>query len=244
MKSNACGTVKSNRKNIPKITEKLSGGEFTYRCREKLLAIRYKDKREVNMLLSSHQPDVNSVGRNRKTGHQILKPSCIVDYNSYMGAVDQSDMLLSSIECVRKSKKWYKKVYFHLLDMAILNSYQCFKTTTTSYVSIEHFHLQLVKEIIGKYHTPLSRTGGGRPIAEDNNELRLTERHFASYVPATENIMRPTKRCVVCAKHNKRAESCFMCSTCNVALCIIPCFDDFFQNNMLYFDNIRFFLNY
>ncbi|KAJ8966034.1 hypothetical protein NQ314_003772 [Rhamnusium bicolor] len=44
MKTNACGTVKSNRKNMPKITENLSGGEFTYRCREKLLAIRYKDK--------------------------------------------------------------------------------------------------------------------------------------------------------------------------------------------------------
>lgn len=226
-RTNACGTVKSTRKNMPKINEKLSKGEFTYRSCEKLLAVRYKDKREVNMLSSSHIPDMKSVGLDWKTGRQILKPSCIADYNSYMGAVDQSDMLLSSIECVRKNQKWYKKVFFHLLDMAVLNSYQMFKTTTTSYISIEKFHLQLVKEVINKYRTPLSRTGGGRPIAEDNNELRLSERHFPSSVPATEKKMKPTKRCVVCSKHKRRAESRFMCSSCNVALCVVPCFETY-----------------
>lgn len=224
MKTNACGTVKSTRKNMPKITTKLSSGEFTYRSCKKLLAVRYKDKREVNMLSSSHTPDVKSVGTDRATGRQIFKPTCIVDYNTYMGAVDQSDMLLSSVKCVRKSKKWYKKVYFHLLDMAVLNSYQMYKTTTPNYVSIETFHLRLVKELIDKYHIPLTRTGGGRPRLEDAGDLRLTERHFPSYVPPTERKQKPTKRCVVCAKHSKRAESRYMCSVCGVALCVVPCF--------------------
>lgn len=227
MKTNACGTVKTSRKNMPKITTKLSSGEFTYRACEKLLTVRYKDKREVNMLSSSHAPDVKCIGRKRDTGRQVFKPTCIVDYNTYMGAVDQTDMLLSSIECVRKSNKWYKKVYFHLLDMAVLNSYQMYKTTSSNYVSIEKFHLNLVKQIIEKYHVPLTRTGGGRPRMENDGALRLSERHFPSFVPPTERKQKPTKRCVVCSKHSKRAESRYMCSVCGVALCVVPCFETY-----------------
>lgn len=40
------------------------------------------------------------------------KPVCVIDYNSNMGGVDRVDMLLSSIESVRKTIKWYKKVFF------------------------------------------------------------------------------------------------------------------------------------
>lgn len=189
-----CETVKSNRKNMPKITTKLSAGECTYRCCEKLLAVRFKDKREVNMLSSNHTFDMMSVGKNRETGRQKFKPTCIVDYNNYMGAVDQSDMVLSSIECVRKTDKWYKKVFFHLLDLAVLNSYQMYKTTTPDYVPIEKFHLRLVKELIDKYHVPLPRTGGGRPRVEEVGELRLTERHFPSYVPPTEKKTKTNKK--------------------------------------------------
>lgn len=32
-----------------------------------------------------------------------MKPSCVIDYNKNMGAIERSDMLLSSIESVRKT---------------------------------------------------------------------------------------------------------------------------------------------
>ncbi|XP_050295136.1 piggyBac transposable element-derived protein 4-like [Anthonomus grandis grandis] len=89
--------------------EKLQKGEFTYRSTENLLAVRWQDKREVNMLSSCHKPDVEETGKtDHQTGRRIMKPSCIVNYNQHMGPVDKSDMLLSSVECVRKSMKWYK----------------------------------------------------------------------------------------------------------------------------------------
>ena len=52
-----------------------------------------------------------------KTGESIIKPKCIVEYNQNMGAVDKADLLLSSIETARKTVKWNKKVFFHLLDL-------------------------------------------------------------------------------------------------------------------------------
>lgn len=38
-----------------------------------------------------------------------MKPECIIEYNKRMRAVDKTDMLLSSVESVRRTTKWYKK---------------------------------------------------------------------------------------------------------------------------------------
>ncbi|KAJ8968637.1 hypothetical protein NQ314_002197 [Rhamnusium bicolor] len=167
----------------------------------------------------------NTGKKDYKTGKAIIKPSCIIDYNENMGAVDKTDMLLSSVESVRKTVKWYKKLFFHILDLAVLNSYQLYKTRTTDYVPIEQYKTKLIKGLIKKYHTPLQRSGGGRRSDAADTDLRLTERHFFKFVPSTKTKKTAMKRCVVCAKHGKRAESRYMCSTCDVGLCVIPCFE-------------------
>ncbi|KAJ8369425.1 hypothetical protein SKAU_G00094530 [Synaphobranchus kaupii] len=57
------------------------------------------------------------------TGEPKVKPACVLDYNKKMGAVDRADMITSFVDCARKSTKWYKKLFFHLLDTAVLNAY-------------------------------------------------------------------------------------------------------------------------
>lgn len=47
------------------------------------------------------------------------KPTCVQDYNRFMGGVYNIDMVISTIECIRKSYKWYKKFVFYLLDASI-----------------------------------------------------------------------------------------------------------------------------
>ena len=51
------------------------------------------------------------------------KPECIIDYNRNMGSVDKQDQLLEPYSATRKSTKWYKKLAFHLLQLAMLNSH-------------------------------------------------------------------------------------------------------------------------
>lgn len=63
------------------------------------------------------------------------------------------------------------------------------------------------------------------------NLLRLTERHFPSFIPATPKKENPTRYCAVCCTKKddkgkkKRRESRYMCHTCKVALCVTPCFE-------------------
>ncbi|XP_042149335.1 uncharacterized protein LOC115316962 isoform X3 [Ixodes scapularis] len=71
---------------------------------------------------------------------------------------------------------------------------------------------------------------GGRPSNGDN-PMRLTARHFMSVIPPTAAKSNPTRVCHVCAqsktRQTKRKESRYMCSACEMPLCVVPCFEQY-----------------
>ena len=90
------GTVRTNRKEVPKALKlsKLRKGEAIVRQRDNLLALKWKDKRDVGMLSTKHSATFSLTNRvEQDTGDSIAVPTCIVDYNKYMGGVDLSDQL-------------------------------------------------------------------------------------------------------------------------------------------------------
>jgi hypothetical protein len=44
--------------------------------------------------------------------------------------IDKADMQISLIQCLRKSDKWYRKLFFHMLDLSVFNSYLLYKGNT------------------------------------------------------------------------------------------------------------------
>ena len=86
---------------------------------------KWKEKREILMLTTNHHHRMVNCTSSR--GHNKLKPMCVHDYNTNMGGVDRSDQILSYCSTPRKTIKWYKKVFFHLLDIVVMNSYVLFK---------------------------------------------------------------------------------------------------------------------
>lgn len=223
--TNACGTVKQNRKYMPDMKDKIEKGEIIHYSTENLLALKWQDKREVRMLSTCNTPEmVPTDKQDRISGEIIYKPKCIIDYNANMGAVDRTDMLQSSIESVRKSIKWYKKVFFHILDMTLLNAHAIYKMKTGENISVADFQLKLVKELVEKYHKNTPRTTSKRGIDGDS-PLRLTARHFPSQLPKDTTQKQKYKRCVVCSKQKIRKETSFCCAPCDVPLCVKNCFE-------------------
>jgi len=56
-------------------------------------------KREINIVNRIHNDEMIRTGKiNQTTNESIVKPLCIVDYNSNMGAVDNIDMQISFSE--------------------------------------------------------------------------------------------------------------------------------------------------
>ena len=121
----AFGTIRSNCKGFPDPVKKanLKKGEVkAYRSSE-LLAMKFKDKRDVLMLTTIHNEEM--VPGRRLAAHH--KPRCIADYDKYMGGVDRTDQLMQPYDMARKSLKWYKKLACHFLQLAMLNSFLVYK---------------------------------------------------------------------------------------------------------------------
>ncbi|KAH3864369.1 hypothetical protein DPMN_027386 [Dreissena polymorpha] len=63
------------------------------------------------------------------TNENVVKPSCIVDFGSRMGGVDLSDQLNQYNSVARKSKKWWRKLFFHLMHGVEAWDFRRLKTT-------------------------------------------------------------------------------------------------------------------
>ena len=108
----ACGTVRTNRRGIPssfKSKASLKKGEVRASQSDELLTLQWQDKRKVTVISTIH--DDSMVVKCRRTRfatggmEDIMKPTVIADYNTYMGGVDKSDQLLSYYPCTHRTVK-------------------------------------------------------------------------------------------------------------------------------------------
>ncbi|XP_071479178.1 piggyBac transposable element-derived protein 4-like [Diadema antillarum] len=246
-KTHACGTVRMNRKGIPKDLKpnrKLKRGEsFFKRCKE-LLVMLWHDKRDVTMLSTIHSSSFSDTQkRDRVTGEPIQKPDIVLDYNSYMGGVDLSDFLTNQYADMRKSLKWYKKLIFHLNDLAVTNAYIVYCHLVDKRVDHLTFVLDLIDEMIAhgnllSQDRPKPSRAGRRSDKENLFRLEYSQsQHWPVYVPPTNNTNDPTRPCVVCkpastgrrkllGEHIPRPETRYMCRKCKVPLHPV-CFESY-----------------
>jgi hypothetical protein len=62
-------------------------------------------------------------GSFREEHGNTLKPSIVAVNNRHMGYVDKADRMANSYMVIHQTWKWTQKLFFYLLDLAILNSY-------------------------------------------------------------------------------------------------------------------------
>jgi hypothetical protein len=138
-------------------------------------------------------------------------------------------MMVSSLECVRKSFKWYRKLFVHLLDLTDLNSQILYNVHSGENIPHANFQLALIREILQKFHTPRSANTSGWPSKGDE-PLRLKERHLLTTEPHTPKKANPTRQCHVCSNTTlgeRKRESRYVCAKCGIAFCVKPCFENY-----------------
>ena len=125
----ACGTIRQNRKGMPQNFKKdseIPRGEFDYRFSTSGIGIfKWKDNKVVHIGSNYHGNEITSVDRTMKDGSRlsISCPNPIKDYNKYMGGVDHADRLRALYNVDRKSKKWWLRIFWGLLDITFVNAY-------------------------------------------------------------------------------------------------------------------------
>lgn len=86
--------------------------------RGKLLFVKWKDTREVNMCSTVHEAFTGQTVKRRvkEAGVWSIKAvpvsSAVLDSNRFMGGVDLSDALIKYYSVHHKTIKWYKTFFF------------------------------------------------------------------------------------------------------------------------------------
>lgn len=131
-------------------------------------------------------------------------------YRRAMGGVDRNDRICGEHEFERKSTKWWKKVFYRLLKMAVVNSWVIYREKVNLKCSMKDFMIDLAENMVeyGKDITGNKR----RPV----NPMRPTGGVVGNHLPIqTDN----RKRCISCTKNKKDTRTYTKCSACNSFLC-------------------------
>lgn len=101
------GTVRKTKRGMPDLKTKLKVGEVQSANTKIMMAFKWLDRREVFKLSSLYDYSLANTNKsNRMSGEIIKKLKCVINYNNCMGSIDKCDMLISSVECVKKTTKW------------------------------------------------------------------------------------------------------------------------------------------
>lgn len=132
----ATGTVVANHKYLPEGLKaernQLQIGSYRFATSEKMTACIWRDRRDVLMLTTMHNMSVTTVlkrPKGERDKRPLSCPTCIADYNQHMGGVDLMDQQLSYYSLTqRRTLKWWKKVFWHLIDITVVNSWIIFRS--------------------------------------------------------------------------------------------------------------------
>nr|XP_053636290.1 piggyBac transposable element-derived protein 4-like isoform X1 [Cherax quadricarinatus] len=204
-KTDVCGTVRSNRKHMPRLNAGARGDDVQVFTANDIMALRWHDKRDVTLLTTIHRNEMQDSGKvDRVTNERIRKPVTVIDYTQNMRLVDKCDMQIVFVDCVRKSYKWYMKLFFHLMDISMLNAYNMYQIKTGNRPPYGEFCLSVVRQLIMKYQVTTPAIQHGPRIPQDiPKRLRREGDHFIIQLPSTQKKF-AQKRCIICAQTKRR----------------------------------------
>lgn len=233
----ACGTVRMNRRGLPKeiMKKKPVGindrGDHLFRQKGSISATVWKDKKVVSCISTIHDNSTTTVNRLSQENGQFVRkeiqcPQMVSDYTKYMGAVDKCDQYIQYYVFNHKTLKWPKRVFFKLLEILKFNAFVLFIASphhqpgpNTSPMTFLQFSKKVATGLVAGYTGNLSR---GRPSLLPA-EIRLSHRHMPSE-------FEKKSWCHVCwarvarGTQEKRSQTKFGCRDCSKHLCMPKCF--------------------
>ena len=252
----AVGTVRHNRVSgcplLPnKDLEKKERGAMDYRVDNNtgLIVVKWVDNKIVE--LTSNFVGINpttTVKRWCKKEKKRINVSCpqiVNQYNKSMGGVDLADMLIALYRIPIRTKRWYLKIFWHLVDIAKVNAWILYKrhyeqtklmlpNQSNNFKKLLEFSNDISYALIGadKVAPTSSR---GRPPKRRSTDPILRGKASAVALPVHDIRYDQVGHWPEAVTKKNRCRNCDMtcrmkCSKCKIYLCVLPdrnCFVDF-----------------
>ncbi|KAI0218363.1 hypothetical protein LSAT2_029928 [Lamellibrachia satsuma] len=194
------GTVRANSKGLPVLPTKLQVGQCLNFRRKDTLVVAFREKR---------------------------KPKCVVDYNRYMVGVDLSDRKIYHVSAERPSRRYWKKIFFNLMDMALLNSFELYYSNTDgrrrktrydficsvleSLCGVNGVGEAAAAEAAAQPAAPAAQPAAAPAAQPDVAQPAVPEGHQLQHLPGKQE-----RDCVVCSDRSRgiRKRSSYWCAGC------------------------------
>ncbi|XP_057178449.1 piggyBac transposable element-derived protein 4-like [Triplophysa rosa] len=229
----ACGTIRTNRIGFPKtkintLVSKSLRGSIRWIRKDSLLFVQWRDTRDVFMCTTLHTAHGGDTVQRRvkdADGHWVLKnisvPPAVKEYNRFMGGVDLSDSLINYYKVIHKTQRWYKTLFYHFMDIAIVNAFLLYKDLTKGKGEVpmhqKAFRETLVEELAAAAKIPAPSS---TPRSKHHKPVHITAHSTMGRL-----------RCRQC-----QAKTPVKCSSCDIPLCFVPnrdCYNEWHDANNL-----------
>ena len=229
------GTLRENRIGFPKnlrnpLPKKADRGTSRWYRDGQSVFVKWKDTRDVCVMSTYYAATGNDKverGRGKTVNGKYVRqkvniPPPIKGYNHHMGGVDLSDQLIKCYEVIRKTKKWWKTLFFHFIDVAIVNSFIIYKSLGSE-LSHKMYRVELAKSLVSASGVP------NRPRPRPGRPPRSNCRAEHCPVPIanetqenkSEKATVGRKNCRLCYVHEKKERKTpWKCSECKLLLCL------------------------
>lgn len=232
-------------------TKKLKRGEWKWRVKENVGFIIWKDNKLVSVLSTAFHPkQKTSCGRTQSDGSKKTFdcPLSITEYTKRMGGVDRFDQKRTPYAVGRKSSKWWKRIFYFLIDAAITNAYILYSSNKRNHsiLTQKQFRLILSRELVAnatfrkrsfismpKFASKKSKSAQTEQNASRQKkvfgvpeEIRFSEvgQHWPEEITTY-------RRCRLCSSAHNNRRSKIQCDRCLVPLCAVPCFKKYHQKD-------------
>ena len=186
----------------------------------------------VCLLSTAHAAQMTNTTARDQGGNIVQKPTCILSHNAKMGGVDMNDQQLHSLTVMRKSYKWTKKVFVHIMMMCVLSAHKLYYMQGG-----RHDFLQFVHDVITLLLVESPRLINRSRLPRDNI-LCLTGRHFPGLIPyegpgkKRKSVAKMCRVCYAQGKHLANGRPIYTSNVCidcpgNPGLCSGDCFRKF-----------------
>ena len=205
--------------------------------RDNIGYVKWMDTRVVHVISTAFSPSEMQLAKRTQrdgTSVQVKCPKSIVEYTRRMGGVDRFDRQRALYSVSRKSKKWWLRIFYFVLDAAIaFNLYAAVHPDPTP--RLLQFRVELFRGLVRGF---CSRQRRSSLQGMSFMKYRFTGKSREKLIGVSEDVQLslsnhfPEKtdghrRCCPCSSRKNNKRSRIMCKVYKVWPCVNPCFARF-----------------